>query len=45
MYREVTQPRRDPTTIPPSIIIAYEFAWPVGMDHTDDLSRWYQFYL
>lgn len=37
-------------TLPPSlpahsIIIAYEFAWPVGMDHTDDLSRWYQFYL
>jgi hypothetical protein len=27
------------------IIVAYEFAWPVGMDHTDDLSRWYQFYL
>lgn len=37
-------------TLPPfppahSIIPAYKFAWPVGMDHADDLPCWYQFYL
>lgn len=34
------------SSLPPhSIIPAYKFAWPVGMDHADDLPRWYQFYL
>lgn len=28
-----------------SIIPAYKFAWPVGVNHADDLPCWYQFYL
>lgn len=47
MYWRPPSPEETPPPFLPahSIIPAYKFAWPVGVNHADDLPCWYQFYL